>query len=451
MHNKDEDLLRVGPGTVMGDFMRRYWIPALMSSEVVADGDPVRIMLLGEKLIAIRDSNGQVGVMDHRCPHRGASLFLGRNEQGGIRCVYHGWKFDVQGRCVDMPSVPEHQDFKHRVRPRAYKVQERNGMVWVYMGPPDCVPGFPQIEAAHRPESDYELVFLQRDCNWLQALEGDVDTSHLGFLHLGSLTADELAGHPLENGVTVRAPEYEVVDAPWGTSYGAYRKVSTPEGDRMYWRIANFLFPFWTQIPGGRFPEYLEARAWVPIDDEHTMTIWLRKKGHLQGSAVPLSDGRPIPGTKLEMEYLPTTTDWMGRWRARARSENDWLIDRDAQRRNLIYSGIDNIALQDQAITESMGPISDHSWEHLGPSDRMIARTRRRALMAARALRESGTSPPGTMDPEVFARARSGVFTAEPSLGFQQAYDERTAGLIGCQPLTVPTANTTSSSFKELP
>ena len=129
------DLTRVGPGTVMGDFMRQYWIPAAKSTELKADGDPVRLMLLGERLIAFRDSSGRVGVMDHRCPHRCASLFLGRNEQDGIRCVYHGWKFDVTGRCVDMPNVPPEQDFKDRVHAKAYPACERNGLIWVYMGP----------------------------------------------------------------------------------------------------------------------------------------------------------------------------------------------------------------------------------------------------------------------------------------------------------------------------
>src|SRR6195256_6062203 len=127
------ELTRVGPGSVMGELMRCYWIPALMSSELARDGAPVRLMLLGEKLIAFRDSEGRVGVMDHRCPHRCASLFLGRNEEGGIRCVYHGWKYDVDGNCVDAPNLAGNPDFKNRIKAKAYQTEERNGLVWVYM------------------------------------------------------------------------------------------------------------------------------------------------------------------------------------------------------------------------------------------------------------------------------------------------------------------------------
>ena len=194
MHKKDsEDLVRVGPGTAMGELMRHYWLPAAMSSELERDGAPMRLMLLGEKLIAFRDSAGRVGVMDHRCPHRCASLFLGRNEEGGIRCVYHGWKFDVDGNCLDMPNVPPHQDFKDKVKAKAYKAAERNGLVWVYMGERAEAPPLPEIEATLLPESEVQITFVQRECNWLQALEGDIDTSHFGFLHVGSVEPSDVS------------------------------------------------------------------------------------------------------------------------------------------------------------------------------------------------------------------------------------------------------------------
>lgn len=140
------ELTRVGPGTVMGDLMRQYWLPAMLSSELAPDGAPIRLMLLGEKLIAFRDSAGRVGVMDHRCAHRCASLFLGRNEEGGIRCVYHGWKYDVAGNCVNMPSLPPHRDFRRKVRAKAYQVVERCGLVWVYMGVRTEAPPLPALE-----------------------------------------------------------------------------------------------------------------------------------------------------------------------------------------------------------------------------------------------------------------------------------------------------------------
>src|SRR5215471_113290 len=179
-----EELTRVGPGTVIGELMRCYWIPALMSSELVRDGEPRRIMLLGEKLIAFRDSDGRVGVMHHRCPHRCASLFLGRNEEGGLRCIYHGWKFDVAGNCFDMPSVPP-PGFMQKVKAKAYKVIERAGLVWVYMGARAEPPQLPGFEILDMPEDEIKVSFIQRDCNYLQALEGEIDTSHFGFLHAG--------------------------------------------------------------------------------------------------------------------------------------------------------------------------------------------------------------------------------------------------------------------------
>src|SRR5690348_6393944 len=143
---ESEILTRVGPGTPMGNVLRHYWFPALKSSELVPDGAPVRFLLLAEQLIAFRDTQGRIGIMDHRCPHRCASLFFGRNEENGIRCVYHGWKFDVDGNCVDMPNVPPHQDSKQRVKAKAYKAQERYGVVWIYMGERQVPPPFPRSE-----------------------------------------------------------------------------------------------------------------------------------------------------------------------------------------------------------------------------------------------------------------------------------------------------------------
>ena len=415
------DLTRVGPGTVMGDFMRQYWIPALRSSDLQRDGDPLRLMLLGEKLIAFRDTQGRVGVMDHRCPHRCASLFLGRNEEDGIRCIYHGWKFDVEGRCVDMPSVPPGQEFKDKVHAKAYQVTERHGMVWVYMGPRRPAPPLPMVEATMLDEAEVSISFMQRNCNWLQALEGDIDTSHFGFLHVGHLDPDDVPeGHPLEHTAGERAPEYHVRDAPWGTCYGAYRQVRPKT---TYWRFANYMLPFWTQTPQGAFARNIQARAWVPLDDEHTMMVfWKQKNNGDPGTNAPLKTGQPLGGTRPAPDWQPVSTHWLGRHRPVADESNDWLIDREAQRSNRIYSGIDHIALQDQAVTESMGPITDHGFEHLGPGDLMIARTRRRALQAARAFRD-GQAAPGVDDPEVYFGARSGFFEMPSDVEWRAAYD----------------------------
>jgi phenylpropionate dioxygenase-like ring-hydroxylating dioxygenase large terminal subunit len=417
-----EVLTRVGPGTAMGELMRRYWLPAVASTEIEADGDPLRFMLLGERLLAFRDSSGRVGVMDHRCPHRCASLFFGRNEQDGLRCVYHGWKFDVEGNCVDMPNVPSGEKNKEKIKSKAYKTVERNGVIWVYMGPQDQVPPLPMMEAALVPETEVSIRFIQRDCNFLQALEGDIDTSHFGFLHAGHAVPDDFQeDHPMRHTVTNRAPNYHVAETPWGTSYGAYREAD----GQMAWRVANFLFPVWTQAPNAQFDTHVGVRGWVPIDDEHTMVVLISWKKFGSFSAMPLKNGKLLPGSKPEFEYLPRTTDWLGRWRPVARAENDYEIDRDAQRRNEIFTGIRQVFMQDQAVTESMGRITDHSHEHLVSSDQMVARTRRRLLKAALELRDNGIIPPGVNDPEVMWDARSGAFETPLSMDWQEAYRDK--------------------------
>jgi phthalate 4,5-dioxygenase len=420
------ELTLVGPGTPMGQLMRHYWIPALKSSELERDGPPVRLKLLGEKLIAFRDSSGRAGVMDHRCPHRCASLFLGRNEQDGIRCVYHGWKFDVEGRCVDMPSVPSEQDFKDKVRAKAYKTIERAGVVWTYMGEQDHPPPLPAFEILDMPEDEINVTFVHRSCNYLQALEGEIDTSHFGFLHAGHVALEDVPeDEPLRQTITNRAPSYHVSDAPWGTQYAGYR-ASAP--GKTYWRFANFLFPFWTQAPNGEFDSHMHARAWVPLDDANTMFVFIWWKGAVAANSLPqplFKDGTPVGGAGRGNNLRPNTTDWLGRWRVEEDESNDWCIDREAQRNSTIYTGIDGIHLQDQAITESMGPITDFDFEHLAPSDRMITRTRRRILMAVRALREDGVLPPGVDDPSVYRVARSGYFTSDGDAAWEKVYTTR--------------------------
>jgi phthalate 4,5-dioxygenase len=419
------DLTRVGPGTIMGELMRQYWIPAALSSELKPDGDPMRLMLLGEPLIAFRDSSGRVGVLDHQCPHRCASLFLGRNEENGIRCVYHGWKFDVEGRCLEMPNVPPPQDFKEKVRAKSYKVQERAGLIWVYMGARAEAPPMPMLEALFVPEQDLSVSMLQRQSNWLQGLEGDIDTSHFGFLHAGHVKAEDFEeGHPARHTVANRAPEYKVADTEWGTMYGAYRPDTN---NRMHWRMAHFCLPFWTQTPNADFADHVVAKAWVPMDDTHTMLISIfggRARGATYSSMKLKKSGTAIPGAE-PLDYLPNSTDWFGRWRAVQNLANDWQIDREAQHANRIYSGIRNIVMQDQAVTESMGLIVDHTKEHLAPSDIMIARTRRRLLTVARGLAEDGTVPPGVDDAQIFWKARAGSFYADDKIDWQDAYQEQ--------------------------
>jgi phenylpropionate dioxygenase-like ring-hydroxylating dioxygenase large terminal subunit len=414
---ENETLCRIGPGTVMGNLMREYWVPALLSSEVpAADSDPLRVLILGEQLIAFRDTNGQVGLIQNNCPHRGASLFFGRNEEAGLRCVYHGWKFAIDGTCVDMPNEPAESDFKHKVKATAYPTRERGGIVWAYLGRRSTPPPLPSLEGNMLADGEWQVTAIQRECNWFQGLEGDVDTSHFSFLHAGSMdVSTQQPGTFSYYMLADRAPRYSVIDTDFGTMYGAYR--DTNDG-RRYWRVANFLFPFWTMPPQGMLGHKITARGWVPMDDTHTMFYMAGPKLRRSSSA----GGGPM--SRLH----PNTTDWHGRFRMLASASNDYQIDREKQRRNSgmdDFTGIQGIHLQDQAITESEGPIYDRSGEHLASSDMMIIRVRRRLLMAAQALAEQGLTPPGVDDPEVFGARAGGVFLPQDAEWLQATEDLR--------------------------
>jgi phthalate 4,5-dioxygenase oxygenase subunit len=405
LSKEDNELLcRVGPGTPMGDLIRQYWIPALISSELPdPDGPPLRVHLLGENLIAFRDSAGRAGLLANHCAHRGASLFFGRNEEGGLRCVYHGWKYEVAGRCMDMPNEPTESTFKDRVHLMAYPCQERAGVIWAYMGPREERPSLPDLEWISLPESHLHHSKIFRECSWVQALEGDIDSSHVSFLH-SSVGRPKLEEAWQREGSRFweyehgdRSPRLEVVTTPYGAIYGARRNA---EVDTYYWRIAQFLFPFYTMIPPIGPRAGVGTRIWVPVDDENAM-YW-------QVSANPLrpqeeSDRRRWgSGAPLAGEYLPPTSDWTGRWRLAANKSNDYFIDREAQRTES-FTGIGaGVNLHDQAITESMGPIYDRTREHLGSADAMIIQARRRLIDAARELRDLGTSPPGVDDPAIY-------------------------------------------------
>jgi phenylpropionate dioxygenase-like ring-hydroxylating dioxygenase large terminal subunit len=406
----------------MGQLMREYWIPACASAELVADGAPVRLMLLGEKLVAFRDSQGRVGILDHNCPHRCASLFFGRNMENGLRCIYHGWKFDVDGNCLDMPNVPKHQEFSAKIKAKAYRTFEHAGLVWTYMGARAEPPPLPALEVMFLPPDEIKVAMTQRECNWLQGLEGELDTSHFGFLHIGSVDLDNvdptnLHRHAIKN----RAPEYFMAETDWGTTYTAYRPADPGE---IYYRFGHFLFPFWTLIPDGTFEDNIIAGAWVPMDDTHVMTtymMWSKRTSALRTQKT----GAAIPGFETIMAPLkPNTSDWFGRFRTQANAANDYLIDREAQRRN-VYSGLTSIEVQDQAVVESMGDVVDRTKEHLAPSDRMITLTRRRLLRAVNAHHVENIVPPGVDAPDVFFGARGGSLIAPEGSDWLEVYGSR--------------------------
>jgi nitrite reductase/ring-hydroxylating ferredoxin subunit len=405
-HEQNEMLCRVGRGTVMGDLMREFWTPACLSSELQADGSPMRLMLFGEKLIAFRDTHGRVGIFDHRCPHRCASLFFGRNEEGGIRCVYHGWKFDVEGNCLDQPNLPDKNKYPAGTKAIAYKVAERAGIVFVYMGKRAVAPPLPDLEAISVEHREGTIALSHRECNWLQALEGDVDTSHLGFLHVGGVDGNTIEeSNPSRYTIINKAPQINVAKTAFGTMYSASRDAAPGEEHH---RFACFIFPFWVTYPGGAsLKDSITLNGWVPIDDYNTMIFNIdRLRGTGDVRELKYKDGRVVDGLARPLQYLPTTSDWQGRWRATMNYSNDWGMDREWQR-NGSFTGIRGIPLQDQAIQEGMGPLLDRTLEHLASSDRMVMLTRRRLLDAALAFREKGELPE-VLDQPALARGTAG-------------------------------------------
>ena len=422
----NELMTRVGQGTPVGDLMRQYWLPALMSTELPEpDSAPVRVRLLGEDLIAFRDTNGSVGLIDNYCPHRRASLFFGRNEECGLRCVYHGWKFDLHGDCVDMPSEPVESNFKDKVKITAYPCQERNGVIWTYMGPRSELPPLPDIEPNMRPEgSEWSVYTVLRDCNWVQALEGDIDTSHLGFLHFGSVNPEDLTPGAFDYlTVNPRSPQgYDVIDTDYGTSYGAWRPAG---GDDIYWRIAHFLAPFYSMIPTNVLGVQILVRAWVPMDDTHTM-FWNFAGPNPFRNITGSQNGKAPAGATINNEFLPNSPGFLGRWRLAANESNDYNIDRVAQKNNQIFTGITGIHLQDQAVTESMGFVSDRTREHLGASDSMVIKTRQSIMRAARNLQE-GIIPPTVDHPELYQERSGGTILPKGQGWFEATKELRKA------------------------
>lgn len=415
---ENDTLTQVGPGTPMGELMRQYWIPAAMCSELKADGDPMRLMLLGEKLVAFRDSAGRVGVFDHRCPHRRASLFFGRNEQGGIRCVYHGWKFDTTGQCLETLNVPD-PSFKDHIRARAYPTAERNGLIYAFMGSAAQLPPLPEVEPALAAEKDVEITFEFRECNWLQAVEGELDTSHVGIMHFGAVTVKDFSQDQHQKHLVAnKAPEYKIAQTDYGYIYGAHR----PAGEgQLYWRIGQFLMPFWTMPPINHLTTNVLLRVYVPVDDRHTMVVAIVKNGAYPPARLRLNES--IAGASQNYPFLPNSTDWQGRWRLRANQCNDFEIDREVQRTRS-FTGIEGVQMQDQAIQESMGAIADRPGENLASSDIMIVRVRRLLMQAVMEFKDRGVLPPTASRPELYRGPRGGHFLADAGVEWRDAYTD---------------------------
>ena len=397
---ENELLTRTGAGTPMGHLFRRYWLPALLAAELPEpDCPPVRVKLLGERLIAFRNTAGRVGLIDEFCAHRGASLWFGRNEDNGLRCSYHGWKYDASGQCVEIPSEPDNPRLCQRMKLKSYPVLERGGVLWTYMGPPELQPPEPAYEwLALLPESRYVRKRLQ-ECNYLQAMEGGLDSIHSTFLHRGSVEDDPLLKRDPESAAMIKgdlSPAFIPLPAPGGLHICTRRNVGE---DRYFWRVTQFLMPCFNL-----FPPYGDnpcgGHAWVPIDDENCWVFNVDYHPRRALSAAELEgakNGRGVHVPLVPGTFLPV-----------ANRRNAYLMDREAQKLRKSFSGVRGVGMQDAAIQESMGVIADRTREHLVATDKGIVMTRRCLLDAARAAAQ-GEAPPGLQPPAQRVRALARV------------------------------------------
>jgi len=428
MRQSDNELLtQTGPGTAMGDLFRRHWLPAMLAEELPEnDCPPVRVKLLSEPMVAFRDTAGRYGLIEEFCAHRRVSLWFGRNEEHGLRCPYHGWKFDVTGQCVEVPSEPPESGYCEKIKLQGYPLVKIGDVLWTYMGPPELQPPLPEWEfATVPPEQTFTSKRLQ-ECNWLQALEGGIDSGHVTWLHGSSLKADPLfkgaKGNKYNEGDSM--PVFEVVESDGGLLIGVRRNA---ENGHYYWRITPWVMPCFTMIPPrGNYP--VHGHFWVPIDDGN---CWAWSYDYHPTRALTEAERQAmIDGQGIHVKYAPG-----GGYRPLANRENDYLMDRAAQKAGLTYSGIEGIAMQDAALQESMGPIVDRSKENLVGTDNGIIMARRRLLQAAKALRDKGETPPG-IDP-AHQRVRSASVILPPDQPFKDACREEMTVRPGVPPASV--------------
>ncbi len=401
---QNELLTQTGPGTPMGEMFRRYWIPALLTEELPGnDCPPVRVKLLSERMIAFRDTEGKLGLIDEFCAHRGVSLWFGRNEECGLRCPYHGWKFGTNGECLDVPSEPEESGFRQKIKLKSYPLIERGGILWTYMGPPELQPEPPEWEFIMVPVDQTFSSKRLQECNWLQAMEGGIDSAHVSFLHRGNLNSDPLFKGARGNQYNLNdsQPFFEVMDAPSGLYIGARRRA---EEGNYYWRITPWVMPCFTMVPP-RGDHPIHGHFWIPIDDE-SCWAWsfdyhpIRKLTDTEVAA--MRDGKGI-----HVKYVP------GTYRPLANRDNDYLMDRAAQKAGITYSGVEGIGMQDASLQESMGPIVDRTKENLTTTDNGIIMARLKLMRAARALAAKDVLPPGRTPEEQQVRSAAVVLPAE--------------------------------------
>jgi phenylpropionate dioxygenase-like ring-hydroxylating dioxygenase large terminal subunit len=413
LRKEQNDLLtQTGPGTPMGQLFRLGWQPALLAEELPENEcPPVRVKLLSERLLAWRDTQGRYALTDEFCAHRGVSLWFGRNEHNGLRCPYHGWKYDHTGQCIEVPSEPEESGYCKKIKLKSYPLVERGGVLWTYMGPPEKQPPLPEWEFAMvKPAQRFVSKRLQ-ECNWLQAMEGGIDSSHVSFLHSGELNRDPLFKGSKGNQYNLgdMKPVFEVVESPGGLYIGARRNA---EDGKYYWRITQYVMPAFTMI-APRADHPVHGHFWVPIDDDN---CWAWSFDYKVTRPLTGKERKAMEdGQGIHVKYVP------GSYRPLANKDNDYLVDRAAQKAGLTYSGVEGIAMQDASLQESMGPIVDRTKENLVSTDNGIIMARHRLLRALKVM-EKGETPPGIALEH--QRVRSAAVVLPPDKPFKDAAKE---------------------------
>src|SRR6267143_290559 len=377
---QNELLCRVEGDATMGQIMRRHWLPVCMAEEAAdKDGTPVRARLLGEDLVVFRDTQGRLGVLGEHCLHRGASLVFGRNEECGLRCLYHGWKFDVEGKVVDMPSEAPGAAARLGKKTKSYPVREGGGFLWIWMGAREAMREFESPAWAPTRETRISIVKMHVACNWAQVLEGSIDSAHSSSLHSTNIPSAEVDGAKATDSAWLRpsvdkAPRLQFEPTSYGFRYAAIRKpIRNPDTDQ-YVRTTLFIAPFTVLIPPN--DRYRLAQLLIPLDDGNTMFYWVEWRRFCAATV----------GVDLDENF-----------RKKRNLENRYLQDREAMKRG-DWTGIKGIPFQDMAMWESMGPITDRSQDSPGASDLAVAQFRRMMLAAAKKFQQ-GAPAIGTAEP----------------------------------------------------
>lgn len=370
---EDNDLItRTDNGAPLGQLMRRYWLPTLLSEEIPEpDSPPVQVRILGEELIAFRDTDGRIGLIGEHCSHRGTSLLYGRSEEHGLRCIYHGWKYDVDGNILDTPAEPADSVFKAKLRHPAYPCVEAAGIVWAYLGPPEKQPLFPNYEFVNVPAEHTYVAKSLLECNYLQGLEGECDSAHLTYLHR---QIDPEGTRQQE--LVLTPPVYDLEETDFGARLLAFRY---PRPGETYLRVSSFVLPVSVWVP----VRNKENHMYVPVDDRHA---WRYDLGWTD---------RP-----LEPNEIPRRSQIQPDFTRIRNQRNHYLQDREIQRTKT-FTGIEDFLNHDACATETMGSIFDRTREHLGVSDKGVIKVRQRILDTVRAFQRGEEPAHIITDPEL--------------------------------------------------